>query len=113
MRGFARVGIIALVDQATGYQEVRDRNELRRILEAYIEPELLPYTKKFPDEYYKQLFRLQGRLYSPLSVKSPKLLCPDLIYDRLPPGVKEELQKNKNHTLMKNAIGANTNISNF
>lgn len=26
IRGFARVGIIALVDEATGYQEVRDRN---------------------------------------------------------------------------------------
>lgn len=99
LRGFVRVGIIALVDEATGYQEVRDRNELHRILEAYIEPELLPYTKKFPPEYYRQLFRLQGWTYSPLSVKRPKLLSKitvDLIYDRLPPGVKEELQKNKN-----------------
>ncbi len=39
MRGLAHVGIIALVDEATGYQEDRDRQELRRILEAYISGE--------------------------------------------------------------------------
>lgn len=33
MRGFARVGIIALVDEATGYQRDRAKDALAKILE--------------------------------------------------------------------------------
>jgi hypothetical protein len=43
LRAFATVGIIALVDEATGYQEVRKRNELQQILEAYLKDEFAPY----------------------------------------------------------------------
>ena len=56
MRGLARVGVTALVDEATGYQYIRDRDELHRILEAYISKELLPWAKRFPDEFYKEMF---------------------------------------------------------
>jgi len=96
MRGLAQVGIIALVDEATGYQVYRDRDELSRILTAYISKELLPWTKRFPDEFYEQLFRLRGWSYRPLSVKRPKYvakLTSDLVYKQLPEGVLEELQQ--------------------
>jgi len=56
--------IIALVDEATGYQEQRDRDELQRFLALYLSEERLKWAKMFPDEYYKQLFRLQGWSYS-------------------------------------------------
>lgn len=96
VRGFARVGIIALVDEATGYQAERDRDALHKILEAYIAKELLPWTKRFPDEFYKQLFKLRGWQYSPLSVKRPQFvgrLTNEIVYDRLPDGVLEELRR--------------------
>lgn len=96
MRGLAHVGIIALVDEATGYQQERDRNELHRILEAYISKELLPWTKRFPDEFYQELFRLRGWQYSPPSLKRPKYvgkLTNELVYEKLPPGVLEELRR--------------------
>lgn len=95
MRGLAHVGIIALVDEATGYQEFRDRDELHRILEAYISRELLPWTKRFPDEFYEQLFRLRGWQYRPPSVKRPKYvgkLTNELVYEQLPEGVLDELR---------------------
>ena len=95
MRGLAQVGIIALVDEATGYQVDRERDELSRILSAYISKELLPWTKRFPDEFYEQLFRLRGWAYRPLSVKRPKFvahLTSELVYEKLPPGVLEELR---------------------
>lgn len=101
VRGFARVGIIALVDEVTGYQTIRARNELHKILESYIAKELLPWTKRFPDEFYKELFRLRGWEYSPVSVKRPVLvgkLTNIVVYKRLPPGVIEEL-KDKNPTV--------------
>ena len=96
MRALAHVGITALVDEATGYQEVRDRDELHRILEAYISKELLPWAKRFPDEFYRQLFRLRGWQYSPVSVKRPKIvgrITSELVYAKLPDGVVEELRR--------------------
>ena len=96
MRALAHVGITALVDEATGYQEVRDRDELHRILEAYISKELLPWAKRFPDEFYKEMFRLRGWQYSPVSVKRPKYvgrLTAELVYEPLPQGVLDELRE--------------------
>jgi hypothetical protein len=96
MRGLAHVGIIALVDEATGYQEVRDRIALQKILEKYITKELLPWTKKFPNEFYKEMFRLRNWQYSPVSVNRPSLvgkLTNDLVYKRLAPGVLAELKR--------------------
>jgi len=60
VRGFARVGIIALVDEATGYQEDRARDALAKILEAFIAKELRKWISTFPIDYYKELFRLRG-----------------------------------------------------
>ena len=96
LRAFAKVGMVALVDEATGYQAERDRDELHRILEAYIAQELLPWAKRFPDEFYRQLFRLRGWQYSPLTVKRPQYigkLTNKLIYEKLPPGVLGELRR--------------------
>jgi len=96
MRGFAIVGIIALVDEATGYQEVRNRDALHQILEAYISPELLPWAKRFPEEFYKEIFRLNGWDYNPMTVKRPGVIgawTNTYIYKQLPDGVLEELKK--------------------
>lgn len=101
VRGLATVGIIALVDEATGFQYDRDQKELAIILEAYISKELLPWTKRFPESFYKELFRLRGWQYSPLSVKRPKYvgkLTDQLIYKKLPKGVLKVLRE-KNPTI--------------
>jgi hypothetical protein len=96
IRGLAMVGIISLVDDATGFTEQRARDELTQILEHYIAPELLPWTKKFPDEFFRQIFRLHGWPYVPGSVKrSPYVgqLINKLIYEQLPPGVLEKMRE--------------------
>ncbi|MFA5345840.1 MAG: P63C domain-containing protein [Candidatus Omnitrophota bacterium] len=96
VRSLAKVGIIALVDEATGYQHERARDELQQILKAYISAELLPWTKRFPDEFYQHLFRLLKWQYNPLSVKRPGYvgtLTMELVYNQLPPGVADELKK--------------------
>ena len=56
----------------------------------------MKWTKTFPDDFYEQLFRLRGWRYSPFSVKRPILvgkLTNDIVYQRLAPGVLEELKK--------------------
>jgi hypothetical protein len=96
MRGLAHVGIIALVDEATGYQQDRARDELNRILEAYISEELRPWTRRFPDEFFKQIYRLHGWEYSVGRHKRPRFigkLVNQLVYDKLPPGVLPELKR--------------------
>jgi len=67
------VGVIALVDEATGYQQDRARDELNRILEAYISKELLPWTRRFPDDFFKHTFRLHGWEYKQGSMRSSAL----------------------------------------
>lgn len=96
VRGFARVGIIALVDEATGYQEVRARRALEKILERFISDELLKWAKMFPDEFYEQMARLRGLHYSEIATKRPPYigrLTNDIVYERLAPGVLEELKR--------------------
>lgn len=95
LRGFARVGITALVYEATEYEKIKDRDDLEKILEAYISKELLPWTKRFPDGFYQHLFRLRGWQYRPISVKRPKYvgkLTNELVYEKLPQGVLDELR---------------------
>jgi hypothetical protein len=94
VRGFAIVGINALVDEATGYQELRPKDALQRILKKYISGVLLEYARTFPLEFYKQMFRLKGWNWtgtkmSPLVGKYTK----DLVYQRLAPGVLAELER--------------------
>ena len=96
MRGLAHTGIIALVDEATGFQEKRARDALQRILEAFIAKELQPWVRTFPAEFYEHLFRLRGLDYKVDTPKKPQYfghLTNDIIYRRLAPGVLKELKK--------------------
>jgi hypothetical protein len=96
VRAFARVGIIALVDEATGYQRDRAKDALSRILEAFIAKELQPYLRTFPTDFYQEMFRLRSLEYPTADVQRPRyfgILTNDIVYDRLAPGVLEELKK--------------------
>lgn len=95
-RGLTRVGIIGLVDEATGYQRERAADALAKILEQFIAKELQPWVRTFPDEFYSELFRLRGLAFPRDSVKKPQYfghLTNDIVYKRLAPGVKEELKR--------------------
>ncbi len=96
VEGLATVGIIALVDEATGYQADRAKDELMRILEAYISKELLPWTRRFPHEFFEEVYRLHGWQFRPGQLKGPLYvgkLVNKFIYEKLPPGVLPALQQ--------------------
>ena len=97
LRGFATVGIIAFVDEATGYQEIRNRRALETILKRFIAKELQPWTKTLPYEFYELIYKLK-KWPGPDGHKRPSVIgryTNDLVYQRLAPGVLEELrQKN-------------------
>jgi hypothetical protein len=84
-----------LVDEATGYQEVRNRQALQAILDAFLRHELAAWAKRFPDEFYREMFRLRGWEWKQVSVKRPILvgkLTNDVVYERLAPGILVELE---------------------
>lgn len=93
---FSTVGIIALVDEATGYQQDRIKDALSKILQGYIASALQPWVSTIPLAYYKELFRLRGLEYNENSVKRPRYfghITNNIIYSRLAPGVLDELKK--------------------
>jgi hypothetical protein len=101
LRGFATIGITALVDEATGYQDVRKKDALAKLLEKWIEKEIYrKWTKTFPIEFYEQIFRLKG-----WDMLNPKRQRPgvvskytdNFIYKRIAPELLDVLRE-KNPT---------------
>lgn len=96
IRGLAQVGIAALVDEATDYQPIRDKEALRKILDKYLRKEFAVWAKRFPDDFYKEMFRLRGWQWRGMRVNRPSVVgkyTNDLIYQRLAPGILEKLQE--------------------
>lgn len=94
--GFATVGIISLVDEATGYQEVRQRDALARILDKFVAKELRPWIPTFPVEFYRQVYRLNGWSFDEKSTARPGVIghwTNNIIYKRLAPGIWEEISR--------------------
>jgi len=99
IRSFAKVGIIALIDEATGYQYEREKLELQAILKVFISEEILKWQETFQVDFYKQIFRLWNIPFTARSIKKkPQFighLTNELIYKNLPKGslVLPELKK--------------------
>jgi hypothetical protein len=102
IRGFAKVGIIALVDEATGYQYDRERFELQKILNAYISDEVLKWQLTFTDEFYKEVYRLWGLPFIPKYIQNKPSFIGKLttkyIYEQLPSGIITKIKDNTGRT---------------
>ncbi|HWW05613.1 P63C domain-containing protein [Collimonas sp.] len=95
MRALAHVAINALVDEATGYQEVRPKNALQAYLEMLIRKELAAWAKKFPDEFYENIYKLKGWPWPGMGKNRYSVVAHytrDLVYERLAPGILKELE---------------------
>ena len=115
IKGFAIVGINALVDEATGYQSIRDKRALHAILDRYLRKELAAWAKKFPDEFYRQMFRLRGWEWRGMKINRPSCVgnyTIDLVYDRLLPGLYTELKARMPLTEAGNRKGKLTQLFN-
>lgn len=60
MRGLAEVGIVALVDEATGHIEEKRKDEYRELFQAFIREQVKEYEKEFPKLFTDGLYRLYG-----------------------------------------------------
>lgn len=96
MRGLAKTGLVALIDECTGYQEIRDRHALQSLLDKYLRTEFAEWAKRFPDEFYKQIFRLNNWEMKEIIAKKPAIVgkfTNDIVYSRLLPELVNELEK--------------------
>lgn len=119
IRALAETAIVALVDEATGYQAVRPQNALQNYLELVIRKELAVWAKKFPDEFYENIYRLKGWTWPGMNKNRYSVVASyttNLIYDRLGPGITDELvsktpmtdkgyRPNKLHQWLSDEIG--------
>ena len=91
LSSFAKIGIIALIDEATGYQNEREHFELQKILSAYISEEILKWQLTFTDDFYREVYRL----WEPSFIGK---LTTKYIYDLLPDGVVDKIKEKTGKT---------------
>jgi hypothetical protein len=97
MRAFAKTGIIALVDEATGYQEVRERDALKQFLERFLLEERGRWVQTFPPEFFEAIFKMKGWTWKQANGgKKPQVVghyINNYVYSRLAPRILEELRE--------------------
>jgi hypothetical protein len=91
----AKVGLTALIDEATGYQYDRARDALEIKLKAYLEDEMRKWERTFPNELWIEFGRLTN--WQGTVTHRPKYwgkLVMELIYEYLDPDVAQWLREN-------------------
>ncbi|MGO8671437.1 MAG: P63C domain-containing protein [Capsulimonadaceae bacterium] len=91
----AKVGLVALIDEATGYQYVRENDALQVKLKLFLEDDMRKWEKTFPDELWKEFGRLTN--WSGALHQRPKYwgkYVMELVYDYLDPDVSKWLKEN-------------------
>lgn len=101
----AEVGIAALIDEATGYQDFRDRYALSKILERYLMTEgFRKWERMFQLDYYREMFRLKGWKLDPKSTTRPwavAQITKNIVYRRIQPGILKKLEELNPRTATK------------
>ena len=95
-RALAETGIVALVDEATGYEKVRPQNALQHYLAMLVRKELAAWVKKFPDEFYENIYKLKGWAWPGMSKNRYSVVghyTRDLVFERIGPGLLRELER--------------------
>ncbi len=72
VRSAAKIGIIALVDEATGYVD-KTKDEYRKLFDSFIRKEFHQWQQEFPDKFFDMIYRLYGlKRIKPDTTKHPQ-----------------------------------------
>jgi hypothetical protein len=96
VRAFAKTGIIALIDEVTGYQKTRDRDALQRFFDKALQEEQAKWVKTFDDDFFEMIFKMKGWTWYFASTKKPSVVghyINDFVYSRIAPDLVIELKK--------------------
>jgi hypothetical protein len=95
LRGLAKTGIVALIDEATGYQALRPADGLRTYFDQILRKDLAAWLKRFPDEFYENIYKLRNWEWKGMSKNRFSAVAHytnDLLYERIAAGLREELE---------------------
>ena len=85
-----------MIDEATGFQSVRAREALQALLDKFLRKELAAWAKRFPDEFYEQIYRLKNWEWKGMSKNRYSVVAKytiDLVYERILPSLLKELEE--------------------
>jgi len=92
----AQIGIVALIDEATGYQYDRAHDALQQLLKLYVAEEIRPWVRQFSPEFFKGAYRLCGGWeYNDGAPAKPHMLgtlINRVVYQKLPQEVVDEIK---------------------
>lgn len=72
IRSAAKVGITALIDEATGFVD-RTKDEYRRLFDEFVRKEFSQWEKEFPDKFFDMIYRMYGlKRQTPNSTRHPQ-----------------------------------------
>lgn len=97
IRSVAKVGIIALVDEATGYdkEKTRAKNELQKFLAEFINKEAGVWVKTFDDTFFEDIYKMRNWTWAKTTARPSFVgkIINDIVYERIAPLVYEELRR--------------------
>lgn len=95
LKALTNKAIDDLIDEATGFDDLRKRAAINRIIERFVRAEALPWVKMFDLDFYRHIYRLQGWPFDPENHGRPGVIghWTNDIYDRLAPGVRDTLHE--------------------
>jgi hypothetical protein len=95
LKALTNYAIDDLVDLATGFEDMRKRRAIDKIIEKYVEKNARPWVLMFDMDFYRHIFRLNGWDFDPENTARPSVIghWTNDIYDRLAPGVRQALHE--------------------
>ncbi len=95
LKALTNYAIEDLVDLATGFEDMRKRRAINKIIDQYVEKSARPWVKMFDLSFYRHIYRLNGWPFDPENTARPGVIgtWTNDIYERLAPGVRDALHE--------------------
>lgn len=93
LKALTNYAIEDLIDQATGFDDIRKREAIDRIIEKFVRKDALPWVRMFDLDFYRHIYRLNRWPFDPEKTARPGVIgtWTNDIYDRMAPGIRGEL----------------------
>lgn len=94
-RGLSEVGLTALIDEATGFQEQREPGDLQALLLRLVQAERTEWKRRFDAEFFIELYRLYNLPGDPRASRRPGCVAGMinfLVYDRMFPKLRPYIE---------------------
>ncbi len=97
IRSVAKVGIIALIDEVTGYDKAKEKakDELQKFLNQFMSEEAAKWVKTFDDTFFEDLYKMHNWTWTKTNQRPGVvgLWINDIVYKRIAPLIYNELQR--------------------